>query len=185
MDAFEFNKVAGALLGSLLVVMIIGFVGNAVVPKPHLGHPAYIVEVVEAKSEGPATAAAPAVIDPVTPLLASANVDAGKNIFKQCAACHTADKGGKNLVGPNLFEVVGRKPASHAGFSYSNGMQGFAGKPEVANGWTFEAINTFIANPKADVPGTKMTFAGLKKAEDRANVIAFLRTQADAPKPLP
>jgi cytochrome c len=184
MDSYEFNKIAGALLTALLVTTAIGFVGNALIHPVKLEKPVYVVAGVEAKSEAPAAgASASAEIEPVSALLASANAEAGKAIFKQCQACHTIDKGGKNAVGPNLYDVVGRKKASHEGFSYSAAMQAFAAKGDGT--WTYEELNRFIANPKADVPGTKMTFVGLKKVQDRANLEAFLRTQSDSPKPLP
>ena len=183
MNAYEFNKVAGAILCALLVTTAIGFMGNALVHPMKLEKAVYIVAGVEAKPEAGAAAAAPAEVEPIAPLLASASADAGKAVFKQCQACHNADKDGKNAIGPNLYDVVGRKKASHPGFSYSNAMQDAAKKGDGV--WTFEEINKFIANPKADVPGTKMTFIGLKKAQDRANVEAFLRQQSDSPKPLP
>jgi cytochrome c len=186
MNAYEFNKIAGAILTALLVTTVIGFMGNALVHTTKLEKPAYVVPGVEEKQEAAAPgAAAPAALEPVAPLLASANAEAGKAVFKQCSACHNADKGGKNAVGPNLWDVVGRKKAGVAGFSYSNPMQAAGQKPGDEGLWTYEEINKFVANPKADIPGTKMTFVGLKKVQDRANVIAFLRGQADSPKPLP
>jgi len=184
MNAYEFNKIAGATLMALLVTMVIGFVGNALISPVKLEKSVVTIEgVQEEKAGGAAPAAAPAAVEPVSPLLAKANPDAGKAIFKQCQTCHTDEKGGPNRIGPNLWDVVGRKKAAEAGFSYSEAMKKFATEGEPV--WTFEGINKFISNPRADVPGTKMTFVGLKKAEDRANVIAYLRTQADSPKPLP
>jgi cytochrome c len=182
MNAYEFNKLAGATLMALLVTTVIGFLGNALVHPVKLEKPAVVIEgVQEEKPE--AAAAAPAAIEPVSPLLAKANADAGKAIFKQCQTCHTDEKGGPNRIGPNLWDVVGRPKASAPGFQYSDAMKKFAGSGEPA--WNYEDINKFITNPRADVPGTKMTFVGLKKPDDRANVIAYLRTQADSPKPLP
>ncbi len=184
MNAYEINKFAGAGLTALLVTTVIGFAGNIIIHPKKLDKPVYIVEGVEAPAAG-ATAAAPAVLVPVSPMLASANVEAGKAVFKQCAACHTPDKGGRNTVGPNLFDVVGNKKAHTAGFAYSNPMKAASEKGGEEGGWSYEQLNAFLANPKAVVPGTKMTFAGLRKPEDRANIIAYLRTLADAPKPLP
>lgn len=179
MNAYEFNKIAGALLTALLVTTVIGFLGNALVHPKKLEKAAYVVEGVEAKPEAGAAAAAPAALEPIAPLLAKANADAGKAVFKQCASCHTPDKGGKNGVGPNLYDVVGNQKAHTQSFAYSNAMKASEGA------WTYEELNAFIANPKGKVPGTKMTFAGLRKAEDRANVIAYIRTLSDSPKPLP
>lgn len=184
MNAYEFNKIAGALLTALLTTTVIGFLGNALIHPRKLEKPVVVIEGVEAKADT-ATAAAPAVVEPIAPLLRSANADAGKNVFKQCAACHTPDKGGRNTVGPNLWDSVGNKKAHTNGYAYSNAMQAASAKPAEDGQWTYEQLNAFLANPKAVVPGTKMTFAGLRKPEDRANVIVYLRSLSDAPKPLP
>ena len=184
MNAFEFNKISGALLTALLTTTVIGFLGNALIHPKKLDKPVVVIEGVEAKADTSA-AAAPAALEPIAPLLASANAEAGKNVFKQCAACHTPDKGGRNAVGPNLWDSVGNKKAHTAGYAYSNAMQAASAKGGEDGQWTYEQLNAFLANPKAVVPGTKMTFAGLRKPEDRANIIAYLRTLADSPKPLP
>jgi cytochrome c len=183
MNAYEFNKIAGATLMALLVTTVIGFVGNALIHPVKLEKSVVTIEGVQEEKGGGAAPAAPAAIEPVSALLAKANPDAGKAIFKQCQTCHTDEKGGPNRIGPNLWSVVGRKKATEPGFAYSDAMKKFAAAGQ--DTWDYEGINTFIANPRADVPGTKMTFVGLKKTEDRANVIAYLRTQADSPKPLP
>jgi len=174
----NFNTVAGCVLASALFAMVVGKVANALVHPHKLDKPA--IAVVD---EAPATetAAAPAAeLAPIGPLLAKANVEAGKAIFmKQCFTCHTIDKGGPNKVGPNQWGIVGRKKASHEGFSYSSALQAKGGD------WTYEDIDHMIFKPTAYVKGTKMAFAGLPKAQDRADVIAYLRTMADSPKPLP
>jgi cytochrome c len=181
MDSFEFNKYAGAVLSGLLTMTVIGFIGNALVRPHHLEEPAFKIAVAE-PTQGTQTAAAPAAApESIVPLLASANVQAVQAVAKQCMACHTFEKGGPNRVGPNLWGVVGG-PKTHAqGFNYSQAMQGFAGKGP----WTYEELDKFLLDPKADVPGTRMTFAGVKKTQDRANLVAWLRTQADNPIPLP
>ena len=173
----NFNTVAGCVLASALFAMVLGKVSNALVHPHTLDKPAIAV-VDEAPT---AVAAAPAAeLPPIGPKLAGANVEAGKAIFmKQCFTCHTSDKGGANKVGPNLWDVVGRKVASHAGFSYSSALQAKGGD------WNYEDINHMILKPTAYVKGTKMAFAGLPKEQERADVIAYLRTMADAPKPLP
>ena len=173
----NFNTVAGCVLASALFAMVLGKVSNALVHPHKLDKPAIAV-VDEAPT---AVAAAPAAeLPPIGPKLAGANVEAGKAIFmKQCFTCHTSDKGGANKVGPNLWDVVGRKVASHAGFSYSSALQAKGGD------WNYEDINHMILKPTAYVKGTKMAFAGLPKEQERADVIAYLRTMADAPKPLP
>lgn len=185
MDSFEFNKVAGAFLAALLTATIIGYVGNFLVAPKRLDKNVFVVAVAEPKADTSQAAAAPAAVEPISALLKTANVDAGKAIFKQCAACHTVDKGGKNGVGPNQWEIVGRKAGGHEGFNYSPAMKAVGEKPGDEGVWTYEHINAFVANPKAIVPGTRMAYAGLRKTEDRANLIAYLRTLADAPKPLP
>lgn len=178
--SFEINKIAGAGLMALLVTTIIGVAGNMLVHPKKLEKNAFVVEGVPAKGET-ATAAAPgpAQVEPIAPLLAAASVDAGKTVTRQCTSCHTFDKGGKNGVGPNLWDKVGHKAAATEGFAFSPAMK--EKNPE----WTYENLNQFLANPKGFVPGTKMAFAGLRKPEDRANLIAYLRTLSDSPKPLP
>ncbi len=174
----SFNTVAGCVLASALFAMVVGKVSNALVHPHHLEKPALAVA-----DEAPqaTVAAAPAQeLPPIGPKLASASVEAGKAIFqKQCATCHTIDKGGPNKVGPNQWNIVGRKKASHEGFSYSSALQAKGGD------WTYEDINHMIFKPQAFVHGTKMAFAGLPKEQDRADVIAYLRTMNDNPPPLP
>jgi cytochrome c len=174
----SFNTVAGCVLASALFAMVVGKVSNAVVPVHRLEKPALAV-ADEAPTE--TAAAAPAEeLPPIGPLLAGANVEAGKAIFmKQCFTCHTIDKGGPNKVGPNQWDIVGRKKASHEGFSYSSALQAKGGE------WSYEDINHMIFKPQGFVRGTKMAFAGLPKAQDRADVIAYLRTMNDNPPPLP
>jgi cytochrome c len=104
----------------------------------------------------------------IAALIKSADIDAGARIFKKCAACHNIEKGTGNKIGPNLFGIVGKKRAVTAGFAYSEPMKAKGGS------WSLEDLNQFLTSPKAYIPGTKMTFAGLKKDQDRANVIAYL-----------
>ncbi len=106
-------------------------------------------------------------------MIASADPAHGETVFRQCKACHTVEKGGPNRVGPNLWGVVGRKVASVEGYNYSPAMKAFGGE------WTPDRLFEYLANPRATVPGTRMTFAGLKSEEDRAAVIAYLQTQSD------
>ena len=173
----NFNTVAGCFLASALFALVVGKVSNAVVDPHHLAKPALAVT-----DEAPAEAAAPAAVElaPIGPKLATASADNGKALFaKLCFTCHTVDKGGANKVGPNQWGLLGRKKATVAGFSYSSGMQAMGGD------WTYEDLNHMIFKPLSYVKGTKMAFAGLPKEQDRADLIAYLRTMADAPKPLP
>ena len=165
----NFNTVAGCVLASALFAMVVGKVSNAVVHPHKLAKPA--IEVTDEAPTQTAAASPAAELPPIEPKLASANADAGKALFqKQCFTCHTTDKGGANKVGPNLWGIVGRPKASHEGFSYSSALQKKGGD------WTVEEINHMIFKPTAFVRGTKMAFAGLPKEQDRADVIAFLKT---------
>ena len=120
---------------------------------------------------------------PIATLLASADAAAGEAVFKKCQACHTGEKGGPNKVGPNLWGVINRPIASHEGFAYSGPMKEFSQGGSVV--WDYEHLDEFLMSPKTDVKGTAMGFAGLKKDGERANLIAYLRTLADSPPPLP
>lgn len=173
----NFNTVAGCFLASALFALVIGKVSNAVVDPHHLEKPAIAVS-----DEAPAEAAPAAAPDlpPIGPKLAGANVEHGKALFqKLCFTCHTIDKGGANKVGPNQWNLVGRKKGSEEGFSYSSGMKAMTGE------WTYEDINHMIHKPTSFVKGTKMAFAGVAKEQDRADIIAYLRTMNDNPPPLP
>ncbi|MGY9014945.1 MAG: c-type cytochrome [Rhodospirillales bacterium] len=112
-------------------------------------------------------------------LIASASADRGKKAFKKCQSCHTTEKGGKNKVGPNLWGVVGKAKASTTGFKYSGALKGLGGN------WTFADLDAFLTKPKAFAKGTKMTFGGVKKPEDRAALLALLRSLSASPQPLP
>jgi cytochrome c len=178
MDSFELNKILGAILGTCLVVLALNITAGAVFAPEKLAKPGYEIKVPEKTAEG----AKPAAAEPeksLPELLASADVKRGENTAKQCSACHTFDKGGHNRVGPNLWGIVDRPRASEAGFSYSEAMKKKGGI------WTPDEINKFIHSPQKYIPGTHMTFAGLSRATDRANVIAYLNTLSDNPKPLP
>lgn len=173
----ELNKAFGAVLLALLIAMLSGFAASVLVSPKGLEKPVLAIKTPEAGATK--AAAAPAGPAPVGPLLAKADVEAGKAATKACAACHSFEKGGAAKVGPNLFGVVGAKHAHMGGFAYSDAMKGQAGN------WSYDALNAFLANPKGAVPGTKMSFAGIKGDQERANVIAYLRTLSDNPAPLP
>jgi len=176
MDSFEINKILGALLFTCLCLLSLNIAAEAVFHPAKPAKPGFEVAVTE--HAGPETAAKEPD-EPIEKLLASATIDKGANAAKKCAACHTFAKGEPNRVGPNLFGVVGRARASIAGFNYSAGMKAKGGT------WTIEELNTYLTNPRAMVPGTSMSFAGLPRGSERADVIAFLNSKADNPAPLP
>jgi cytochrome c len=181
MDSFEFNKLIGGLLGAMFVVFSISIVSDAIFASPAPEKPGFHIEAVEeeAAEGGPA---APAE-EPIAVLLASANPEAGAAVFKKCTACHTAENGGANKVGPNLWNIVNRPIASHEGFAYSAPMKEFAQGGSVV--WDYDHLSHFLASPKGYIKGTAMGFAGVKKPDERANLIAYLRSLSDSPAPLP
>jgi cytochrome c len=169
----EFNKIAGAILLTLVVAMVISKIGNTLVPEYHPPKDKAGAETVVPQQPTEPEA-------PFAELIAAADPAEGKTrAQQQCASCHTFDKGGANRVGPNLWDVVGRKHASVAGFAYSNGMKATADKE-----WGLEDIYKFVANPGAVVPGTSMAYRQ-PNAKQRAAIVAFLRSLSDNPKPLP
>lgn len=178
MSSMEWNKIFGAVLLAGLIGMMSGFIAEVLVHPHELHAPAFMVATAE--TAAPAAAqAAPAGPAPIAPLLASADVAAGQAATKACQACHSFDKGGATKVGPNLYGVVGAPHGHVQGFAYSAAISGMSGN------WDFEGLNKFLYDPKGYAPGTKMSFAGLKKDQERANVIAYLRSLSDSPVPLP
>ena len=175
MDSLFANKIAGSALLALLMIWVIGMIGDALVKPGH--HAPANVQIAEASSAGPKKEE-PAD-PPIATLLASADVGKGERVFKKCAACHTSEQGGKAKLGPNLWEIVNRDRGSVDGFSYSDAMAAAPGD------WTYEHLYEFLKKPRTALPGTKMVFAGLSKPSDRANLIAYLRSLAATPAPLP
>lgn len=184
MDSFELNKMAGAFLGVVFVVMSISIVSDAIFDSPAPEKAGYAIEVEGGDSHGGGgETKADTGPEPIAPLLASADVEAGKKVFKKCAACHTSDEGGANKVGPNLWDIVNRPIASADGFNYSSSLNEFSSGNSVV--WDYAHLNGFLLKPKTYVKGTSMGFAGIKKVEDRANIVAYLRTFASSPAALP
>jgi cytochrome c len=177
MDSFELNKILGGVLGTCLVLLAVHIASGAVFSPTPPAKPGYVIEVKEeAPSGGAATAPKE---EPIEKFLASATPQAGEQDAKVCLTCHNMAKGAGDKVGPDLYGVVGRAVASEAGFNYSSALKAKGGN------WTFDALNTWIANPRADVPGTLMTFGGIPNEKQRADIIAYLNSNSDSPVPLP
>src|SRR5690606_17884899 len=181
MDAFEFNKFAGAILGTVLVVLVVGNIADIIYAPARPETPAYQVEgLPEASGEGVAEDAgggpSPAA------LLAGADPERGQAQARKCVACHTFEEGGPAKIGPSLYGIVGGEVAAEAGFSYSNAMQA---KAQEIERWGYEELSDFLTDPRGYVPGTAMAFAGIKNDQQRADLIAYLRTLSADPPPLP
>jgi cytochrome c len=175
-DSFEWNKIAGAVLFAMLVVKGLLILDESVINKEPEEAKGWQVPGVEATES--AGAAAPKE-EPLAVLLAKGNADEGAKTFKKCMACHTIEKGGPNKVGPNLYNTVGNHFGHMQGFAYSDAVKNHPGT------WGYEELNHWLTSPRAFIPGNKMGFAGLPDAQDRANVILFLKANAENPPPLP
>lgn len=177
MDSYEFNKIAGWVLAAMISVLGLSILTGYMFPTHAPEKPGFVVEGVEEEGSGGAAAEAE---KPIAFYLASANPAKGEAQFKKCAACHTIAKGAPAAIGPNLWGILGLKHAHMASFGYSPAMQGTHDKT-----WDWDALSHWIENPKKYIPGNKMSFAGIGKAQDRADLIAYLNTQSDSPQPLP
>ncbi len=181
----EINKIAGAVFLAGIIAMVAGltaeglYKGSISEHEEEVKRGYTIAGAAEASAEG---GAAPADAKPVDimPLMAKADVKAGEAVSKKCASCHTFDKGGKNGVGPNQWNLVGNHFAHNETYSYSAAVAGMKDKH-----WGFQELSDFLSAPKKYIPGNKMSFAGVSKPEDRANLIAYLNTLTDKPLPLP
>ncbi|WP_375450129.1 c-type cytochrome [uncultured Devosia sp.] len=181
MDSFELNKIIGAVLGTLLFVMGIGFVAEAIyAPKEDIG-PGYLLPEPEPVATADAGAPAEAEV-PLGTLLASADATRGQAAVRKCQSCHNFGEGEPSKQGPHLYGVVGRPEGGVEDFAYSDGMMAHNAAGDV---WSFENLNTFITAPKVYVPGTKMTFAGVKSPQERADILAYLQSLSADPVPFP
>ncbi len=178
MDSFEFNKIFASILIALLIAMGASLISDFLVKSDKLDKNVLVIQMNE--STGTPTASAPS-LEPVTPLLAKANVDNGEAIAKKCYQCHTTGKGEPHKVGPNLWNIVLNKLAHAADYAYSSTLKEKHDKET----WTYEKLNHFLYKPREFAPGTKMSFAGLSSVSERADLIAYLRKQNDNPPPLP
>ena len=181
MDSFEINKIIAAVLLTALIVIGIGKFTDILfhIEKPKQS--AYKIDGLEIAEVSTSSGAETKVIEKVdiSQLLALGNLAHGEKVFKKCSACHMIASGGKNMIGPNLWGVIGRTAGSMSDYKYSKAMVAFAKQ------WSFEEMNGYLIKPQAYIKGTKMAFAGLRKEKDRASVILYLNSKSDSPKTLP
>ncbi len=175
----ELNKIAGAVLGTALLVFGLGQARNMIYHAETPEKQGYAIEVAE-QGGGNTGGGETTPTESLGALLAKADPVKGQAQAKACLACHVFEKGGPNKTGPDLWDLVERPIAAHEGFAYSDSM-----KEHSADKWTFENLNKFITNPKSFAPKTKMTFGGIKRDAARADLLAYLRTLSDSPKPFP
>ena len=180
MDSFELNKIIGAVLGTLLFVMGVGFVAEAIYHPIEGRGPGYPLPEPEVAEAGEPAEAEPEV--PLGVLLASASAERGATAVKKCQSCHNFGEGEPNKQGPALYGVVGRPEAGHEGFAYSDALLAHNAAGDV---WSYENLNAFLTKPADYAPGTKMNFAGVRSAEERADILAYLQTLSPNPVPFP
>ena len=179
MDSFEWNKIIGAVLGTAIFIFVVRQAAEVIYEPEQPAKPGFVVEgVVEDNGGAAATPVAEVTPDWGT-VLPAADTAAGKTISGRCEQCHDLSKGGPNKIGPNLYAVVDRPRASHPGFDYSGAMKAKGGN------WTYDELFKYLKSPQSYVPGTKMSFAGLSREQERINLIAYLRSNADSPAAIP
>ena len=181
MSGFDFNKILAAIIITIIIFVIIGFVGNFLVKVDYNKNQetAYKIEIPETSVDSTTQTVLKDEIESISSLLVNASLDKGEKIFKKCAACHNYKKNSKSKIGPNLWNLINRPKASLSDFDYSKALKDNGGN------WTYEELNRFLYKPKEYIKGTKMNFAGLSNLEDRAHLILWLRQQSDNPVPLP
>ncbi|MEM6490491.1 MAG: cytochrome c family protein [Pseudomonadota bacterium] len=173
-------QMAAAALISASVVLFAFIIGNAIyAPQTRLAQNAYPIEIPDPSTDVAEAAAEVDVAEPIIPLLASADIAAGEQVSRACAACHNFVEGGANKVGPNLWAIVGAPIGAVPEFRYSSALSDLGGE------WTYEALNAWLYNPRAFAAGTSMAYRGVKDTQDRANLVAYLRSLAASPVPLP
>ena len=178
MDSFELNKIIGAVLGTLLFVMGVGFLAEGIYAPITSAGPSY--DLPEPSGAGGAGAAPKVAEVPLPERLAKADPAAGADSAKKCQSCHDFSEGGANKTGPALYDVVDREIASHPGYTYSDALAADKGQK-----WTYENLDKWLTSPKSFAAGTKMTFVGISDGAERADVIAYLRSLSHNPVPFP
>ncbi|MCX8133357.1 MAG: cytochrome c family protein [Roseococcus sp.] len=179
--SLEFNKIAASILTAGIAFMGAGIFAEVLIHPKKLSQPAISLGAAPQQAAAPAAAPAAPALEPIAPLLANASVDNGRQLAQRlCASCHSFNEGGRNAVGPNLWNIVGKRHAQVEGFNYSAANRALADKP-----WDYEALNAFIAAPARAMPGTRMAFAGVASPQQRADIIMFLRSNSANPAPLP
>ena len=179
MDSFEINKIVAAILMVALLIIGISKISDIIFHVDQPKKPGYVVEIEQVETASIATEATTEDKVDIVALMAMGDVASGEKIFKKCAACHSINKGGKNNIGPALYNVVGRKVGAINDYKYSKALS------EYDKEWTFEELNGYLIKPAKWIKGTKMAFAGLRKEKDRASVILYLNQNSDNPLPLP
>ena len=179
MDSFEINKIVAAVLMVALLVIGIGKLSDVIfhVKKPET--PGYTVEVETVTTTSTSDTSTKVEKIDIAALMAMGDIATGEKVFKKCAACHSIIKGGKNNIGPALYNVIGRKTGAVDDYKYSKALAAYDKE------WTFEELNGYLIKPAKWIKGTKMAFAGLRKESDRASVIKYLNENSDNPLPLP
>ncbi|MAL78892.1 MAG: cytochrome c family protein [Sneathiella sp.] len=179
MNSFELNKIIGAVLAGVLILLVVNEVAKLAVHPTYPESPAYAIDTSAITSTDVASDEEEDTGPSLAVLLASADAESGKQSFKKCATCHTAEEGGANKIGPNLYGVLDRVKGAVDGFSYSNALHEKGGE------WTYENLNHFLTKPSDYIKGTKMAFPGIKKPEERADLILYLRSLGKSDTPLP
>jgi cytochrome c len=180
MNAFEFNKIAAAVLSALLVMFGSRTLLDIAYSEKKAEKPGYTLPFTDGTLSDTKQQSAPAFdAEKVAALLPKANAVAGKDAFRRCQQCHTVDKGGRNLVGPNLWGVIGRKVGEVQNFAYSEALKNHSGQ------WTLDELARYLHNPKAAIPGNKMAFPGVKDEAELADLLAYLQTLAETPSRQP
>ena len=182
MSLFEINKIIAAIILTLVAIFLINKIGNYIINPKILEEQAYKIEIPETEVSSEMSAGESIIasnIEPVSSFLINASLEKGSKLANKCASCHNFKEGKPNKIGPNLFDIINKTIGKTSDYAYSNAMSSFGGK------WTYENLATFLYKPKDYISGTKMNFAGLKKVQDRADIILWLRNNSNKPATLP